>query len=122
MCLTNISTVLLGKQYNDGLFSCSPSLNCTRPETYKHKWPFGRNRKRKRQRGYRDGGDSESVTARKCKERRVIKRKMWINIEIKLSKLEQRSCLGTASCLCLLSRHCAAGGHETHNYTPNIPE
>lgn len=46
MCLTNISTVLLGKQYNDGLFSCSPSLNCTRPETYKHKWPFGGNRNR----------------------------------------------------------------------------
>ncbi len=44
MFLTNIGTVLLGKQYNDSLFSCSPSLNSTSQETYKHKWPFGRNR------------------------------------------------------------------------------
>ncbi len=48
MFLTNIGTVLLGKQYNDSLFSCSPSLNSTSQETYKQKWPFGRNRNREK--------------------------------------------------------------------------
>ncbi len=48
MFLTHISTVLLGKQYNDSLFSCSPSLNSTSQETYKHKWPFGRNGNREK--------------------------------------------------------------------------